>query len=308
VFLCTYCLHEKPDPQRSVEHVVGAALGGAWTVRDVCRVCQEDMGREVDQPFSQMLWVREQRHRHRIPDRYRHVPDAPKVHGTVEDGRGGRLTLVREGGWQLRVLPSIEPLEDGSINLRISADDEPEYLEKKLARLQKANPGFRYEVGTRTISKAAAETFSFDFSISQRLWPRFAIKVALNVGREVYGQDWLTTPHAMLLHEILWDRDTQTVMKPLPTRDVLWKRSGWSAVPNHVVMAVNTPWGPFLNLALFGEDTYGVPLGDQSIQKETVWLLHTHEERCECLSTNDFWMRVIVESQSQPEEGEENDA
>jgi hypothetical protein len=92
MFPCTYCLERKPDSERSEEHVIPAALGGSWTVMDVCETCQEWANREIDRPFNQSLWVLEQRHRHRIPDRYGNVPDAPRVEATVADGRRSRST------------------------------------------------------------------------------------------------------------------------------------------------------------------------------------------------------------------------
>ena len=55
MFLCTYCLEHKPDSERSEEHVIPAALGGSWTVIDVCETCQEWANREIDRPFNQKL-------------------------------------------------------------------------------------------------------------------------------------------------------------------------------------------------------------------------------------------------------------
>lgn len=49
----------------------------------------------------------------------------------------------------------------------------------------------------------------------------------------------------------------------------------------------------FLNIALFGEDTYGVPLGPDPVPYQIVWILHTHEERCERLTLDEFWGRII---------------
>jgi hypothetical protein len=245
-----------------------------------------------------MLWVRDQRHRHRIPDRYGRIPEAPKAPGQVEDGRRALLTMDRDNDWQLRILPAEWHRDDESINVQVQADEEVKYLEKKLARLRKNNPGFRFDVASRDVAVRESETFSFNFSIDRRLWPRFAAKVALNVGREIRGAEWLFAPHARRLHEILWDRDKQTGMRPFPTRQVPWTAHGWSASPNHILMAANTQWGPFLNLALFGEDSYGVPLGDPPLEQGWVWVLHTHSGLCERLSEDDFLMRVVLGSRS----------
>ncbi len=55
-FLCPYCGREKPDTDRSQEHVIPRALGGAIMPQNpfsllVCRRCNSACGRHVDGPF-----------------------------------------------------------------------------------------------------------------------------------------------------------------------------------------------------------------------------------------------------------------
>jgi HNH endonuclease len=295
MFLCTYCLEQKPDAERSDEHVVGAALGGTWTVNNVCETCQRWAASEIDEPFSQMLWTLEKRHRLRIPDRYGKVPLAPHQDVTLVDGRKGRITLVREGGWHLEIFPSRSDADDGSIDARLSADNETETLRKWQARFERDNPGFTWQIRDRQVEPRDHIDVTFPFSMSMTLWPRFAVKVGLNVGRELFGQAWLESEHGMTLNRLLWNTETKIQMKPLPTGRLPWSIRGYEPGPDHVLYVnIGVDGRPMLLISLFGEETYGVPLGDEPLPEKTVWLLHVHERSEERISRDEFFRRIIT--------------
>ena len=262
MFLCTYCVEKKDDSERSEEHVIPAALGGAWTTMDVCESCQTWANEEIDRPFNQSLWVREQRHRLAIPNRYGKVPEAPRVTAKVADGRAAVVTLS-PGRWEPKVPPSTSIGGEGadSLQITVSVDDEAEYIATKVERFERANPGFTYKTTRREPTPHSPLDASFPFSIPMTLWPRFAVKVAVTVGREVYGEDWLTSEHGLLLNRLLWGRETNVVMKPLPTKRVFWAGSTWSPPPDHVVMTMDGSTGPMMLLTLFSEDSYGRAAG-----------------------------------------------
>ena len=158
----------------------------------MCKACQEWANDEIDEPFNRSLWVLEQRHRLRIPDRYGKVPDAPRVNAKVADGRTAIVTLS-PGGWELELPPSARPgtQRDDSLQITVSVDDEAEYIAKKVKRFERDNRGFTWQVAKRELSPHVPLDVSFPFSIPMTLWPRFAVKVALAVGREMYGRTGL---------------------------------------------------------------------------------------------------------------------
>ena len=241
-------------------------MGGAWTTVDVGKACQEWANDEIDEPFNRSLWVLEQRHRLRIPDRYGKVPDAPRVNAKVADGRTAIVTLS-PGGWELELPPSARPgtQREDSLQITVSVDDEAEYIAKKVKRFEPPdNRGFTWQVAKRELTPNVPLDVSFPFSIPMTLWPRFAVKVALAVGREMYGENWLGSEHRLLLNRLLWDREHKVKMNPLPTKGAFWARIGWTPPPDHVVMTIDGDSGPMMLITLFGEDTYGVPLGDAS--------------------------------------------
>lgn len=294
MFVCTYCIEQEADSERSEEHVIPAALGGAWTVTNVCDACQERANVEIDRPFIRSLWVLEQRHRLGIPDRYGNVPDAPRVNATVSDGRPAIVTLSREG-WKVEVPPSSRAREeDGALRITVSVDDEAEYLAKKLKRFERDNPGFTWEIAKREVAPDVPLDVIFPFSMPLTLWPRFGVKVALTVGRELYGEHWLRSDHGLLLNRLLWGQETKVGMNPLPTKETFWAGSGWTPSPDHVVIVMEGHVVPMVLITLFGEDTYGVPLGEPPPGGGAAWLLHARDATWERLSADDFVTRIVA--------------
>jgi hypothetical protein len=92
-----------------------------------------------------------------------------------------------------------------------------------------------------------------------KLWPRFAVKVAVSVGRELHGDAWLGSDHGLLLNRLLWGREKQIAMRPLPTKRPFSAGSGWTPPPDHVIMTLHDK-NPMVLITLFGEDCYAVPL------------------------------------------------
>lgn len=292
---CTYCLETKPDGQRSEEHVVGAALGGAWIVKDICADCQTWAGEEIDGPFAQTIFTREKRHRLKIPDRYGNVPDAPTQLVDLADGRKGRITFTRNGP-ELEIFPNRIALGDGTSTIQISADEELAYLEKLRTRFEKANPGFTFEVGSRSIGPHVPVDVRHPITWSLNLWPRFGVKVALNVGRELWGEEWLRSEHGMLLHRLLWGTETKIQMNPFPTTGAIGAElPDYEPGPDHLLWANNGPKGePTLLIQLFGEQTYAVPLGAFTLPEKTVWLLHVHQGTYEHVTEDEHFRRILM--------------
>jgi hypothetical protein len=126
------------------------------------------------------------------------------------------------------------------------------------------------------------------------LWPRFAVKVALTVGRELHGEQWLRSDHGLLLNRLLWGQEEKVQMNPLPTKQPFWAQSGWTPPPNHVVITMDGYSGPMVLITLFGEDSYAVPLGDPQPPGGVAWVLQTHGRTWERLSADDFITRIVA--------------
>jgi hypothetical protein len=276
--------------------VIGAAIGGTWTVKDICKTCQKWAGEEIDGPFAQTIFLQEKRHRLKIPDRYGNLPDAPTQDVTLVDGRRGRITFKADGnGPELEIFPSRIDLGDGRSTIQISVNQELAYLEKLRQRFEKANPGFTFEVSSREIASHDPVEVTHPITWSLTLWPRFGVKVAMNVGRELWGKNWLTSDHGMLLHRLLWGTETRIKMNPFPTTGPISQGLPIENGPDHLLWVNRGPRGePMLLIQLFGEETYGVPLGPSTLPEKTVWLLHVHQGSHEHVTEDEYFHRILM--------------
>ena len=183
----------------------------------------------------------------------------------------------------------------------MSVDDEADYLTKKLKRFERDNPGFTWKTTEREIAPHDPLDVTFPFSIPMTLWPRMGVKIALTVGRELFGAGWLQSDHGRLLHRLLWNREQNVRMNPLPTKRTIWAASGWEAPANHVVLVLaRVMTTPMVLITLFGEDTYGVPLGQPPPSVGAAWVLHPRERKCERLSADDFLTRKVAATAPRP--------
>lgn len=48
---CIFCLNEKPNSEFNEEHIFPSSLGGAIIINNLCKKCNSDFGRTIDQPF-----------------------------------------------------------------------------------------------------------------------------------------------------------------------------------------------------------------------------------------------------------------
>ena len=279
---------------REPEHILGAAIGNRKFVSpDVCVTCNRHAGVYIDQPFADLLWVREQRHRLQIRDRRGNVPPAPTVTGTLDDGTKAVAVLDNSRDWDLRLLPSEHPQPDGSVIYGSGAHDLQELKAKKLERLKRDHPGRDVEIVEIESRVIEEPVLTFHFELNKTLWPRFGAKVALNIGRELLGPGWLNSSWAAYLRELFWGRPAVapvpfSELDPLPIRATGEQLGGYKPAPHHIILVVNTATGPMMEIVLFSEDTYHVPLGGLAIVQQTAWIVDTYTGSYQRMGYTDF--------------------
>lgn len=87
---CITCLNFKPIEEFNEEHIFPSAIGGAMTLHNVCKKCNTNLGRIVDQPFLAHQLVAYYRNRFNIArDDNRRKGDVPNpLKGTITDSKG----------------------------------------------------------------------------------------------------------------------------------------------------------------------------------------------------------------------------
>lgn len=276
LFLCTYCGHRLPDEQRSVEHPLGQSIGGTgWSTQDVCGSCNTKAGKEVDQPFAAQPMIAAYRHIHEVPDpRDGQVPAAPRLYGELESGGRAYIELGRDGLSTHRV-PHRQKHSDTGLQYVTQLGESEALIRKLEARLRKKHGDkIKIEASTKTIRDETIAHIPF-LSLKTTTWPRFGAKLGLAFGREILGEQWLSTADAAHLREILWGRETES-----PTLDPLWDTvhddvfTRLAPTPSHLVAAHASVDGTVLIVQLFGKMRYGFPITTtpQTPERWAMWV------------------------------------
>jgi len=170
------------------------------TVR-VCGPCNRRAGVEVDQPWLDDYLVKEARVRHQIPNRRGDPPrrmsipsgppGAPPAAIVHLDGVSATTTIQR--------IPTDE-IEGNRITM---SGYSKEAFAKKIERLKQEHPNFAVIEQHEETESGGQVTVTM--GQDPDLWPRFAAKTALATASLVAPDEWLETPTARKLREVLWN-------------------------------------------------------------------------------------------------------
>ena len=247
-FRCSYCGDEKDRVPRSVEHPLSQTLGGrGWSVREVCDECNGYAGREVDAPFARQTWMVWFRHRHLVVNAQRKVPAAPRVIGRLKPTGERVLTVMDRTGWYIESLP--------------------ERSKARTLGSSRKNLGPEITLAAPTRALIDDAEVEVEWTHDPTLWPRFGAKVGLGFGRELLGAGWLDSPSARYLRAVLFSRQAPRPPSYGPLGSVSQAVAGsdvaglFLGAPEHVVWVTNAEDGAVLDLVLFGDQRYTVPLG-----------------------------------------------
>jgi hypothetical protein len=287
-FRCTYCDRYLPVARRSIEHPLGQAIGGSgWSTRDVCDECNAKAGKEVDKPFASETIVLALRNRHSVPDTRGNVPPAPRLFGKLEEnGLRAYLELGREGVRAGRV-PEPEQRDENVERYTVDLGQAEALLRTREDRLRKKHGGnVKIEAHVEVVNRESIANISY--SLDMLLWPRFGAKLGLAFGRQVLGEDWLSTPEAAHLRDVMWARESdpanlKCIWETIKPDDVFaWLVSP----PQHMVAVQSTRHGAGLIVQLFGELRYGVRLS-QGRSADVDWAIWVFDPvRGTCRETN----------------------
>jgi HNH endonuclease len=276
-FICTYCGRHLPTAERSVEHPLGQSIGGSgWWTRDVCKQCNRERGRDVDRPFAEQPIVVGARHMFGVPDLHGNVPDAPRLFGAMENGGRGYLELGRNGARARRV-PQVIQRDENVERYVVESGEGEELLRKREARLRQ-----RHGEDIKIVSSVEAvhdeTTANIPYSLKITVWPRFGAKLGLAFGRHVLGTDWLSTPQAAHLRDVLSGNDPEPadlayLWDTIQADDVF---SRLAPPPAHLIAVCANAKGAGLMVQIFGQMRYRVPLS-LAARTDTGWLLWTFD-------------------------------
>lgn len=131
---CIFCLQEK---EPSNEHVIPDSIGGTIRIKEVCRNCNSELSRQVDDPFSKNPLIQLARYCHSLGGKRDIIP-FPFRHLTSEAGE--KISLDEELNPHLERILEIKRLAGEQLQVFFSADySDADKFEQMIRRpLEKA--------------------------------------------------------------------------------------------------------------------------------------------------------------------------
>ncbi len=252
---CTYCLRTRPlSAFTTAEHVVPAALGGAWTTTDVCDCCQRRAARVADQLIARDFLVVFLRSAYAIPNRRGALPRAPRFEVPLDAGGAVIVTVESDGATLTSATsPAIAALL--GIEGRTDADQ---------ARLRDlVGNDVRQLLNDPVALSRAVQTER----TPPLAWSRFVAKLGLACGRKAYGDGWLNTLYAQRLSaDLLSDAPPQLSLQRehYPPIGEPWPFEP----PKHVLWIDDCEESAVLHVVLFGQVLAAVPVNQAGAQSE----------------------------------------
>jgi len=239
---CIFCLEEKTAEDFSVEHVFPDAIGGCFTINNVCRECNSNLGSQVDSKITNNWGIIAKRHIHKIKNKDRNIP-SPFVIGETEDGKKVEYVLDKKTGEPvaLRMFPDFDIVTDTEGNIQIKGsfdinDKEKavEMINKKLKRAGhdelSAEEIFANMKEFNDLSPVIKQEFKFDV---ERI--KFGLlKIAYELACHWLGDTYLDDPMGRIIRERVLD----------PSFTENW----FKKYPIHGKIQLYNPKSPILNL------------------------------------------------------------
>ena len=248
---CIFCLEEKPP---SDEHVIPESIGGRLRIKEVCRECNSNLSRLVDNPFASCSLVQLARYNHSLGGKRDIVPFPFGGVGTFDTGQ--KVSLDENFKPHVKRAFTITKLPDGGLKVHFSADaSDKDKLEQMLGEpLRKAlaiefpdwSPEKLDGEITKIVAHARAQTPVSEHKPIKKQWSvglddllfEF-LKIAYEMWFRRFGYPWVeTSATASTLRNAILNRDPSLPIRgqlfcpeiPLPVSDPF---------KNHLILQLN---------------------------------------------------------------------
>jgi len=235
-------LNEDSPPNertRSVEHIVPWALGGSngCATNDVSTKANNDLGSEIDAPFSNLLPIAFHRHALKLEGQSGAIP--PVVFDAVATKNGTPAEVTFHADGRVEFVPKLRvdrnPIVAGAEKLslgggRVDVERVLKGMREKAERTGKKFHAITGEpLGSAADFEAQYEMVELDqFKLldvlprfpefNQKVWARGIMKIALGVGHKVLGPEWTFGEWGGLLRRCLSDDESQWPKRQLRGR------------------------------------------------------------------------------------------
>ena len=161
---CIICREIKNENLFSEEHIIPDSLGGTIKISEVCKKCNEEMGKKLDYHLTDFISNRIYRKKYKISGKKGKIPEIIKNHTYDSKGRKVEIKTDESNNFQLKLSPLKEFQDDNRLQMLFQDGDN---------KIEKIIEGFRKKVESKdkkleiklTEVLEASEKYSFQEKI-----------------------------------------------------------------------------------------------------------------------------------------------
>jgi hypothetical protein len=206
---CAFCLREPPGVPLSDEHVFPESMGGMFTVRFVCKGCNDTLGSDVDALLTEYPLIQMLRMGLHIPNKSGELPAALKD-GEIVGHPGVVASYVAKVPGEKgvvkprpKVIRFTTPDGRSFVNVEGQADEARRIIEKIEKRhIEKGGMVKNRESYSRRIE---SPTVKKTVKTNDRVVVRPLLKIAYELGIHALGYQYVGDPRAILLRRGIQD-------------------------------------------------------------------------------------------------------
>lgn len=211
MFKCILCLNDFDDSLKTDEHIFPEAIGGTTIIYDLCKECNDHLGKSVDGPFVNNWFIAAKRQILKLPGKKGEIPN-PLENGVLSSYPDQKVKFIFKAGVpeSIYMIPNVskEIDEKGNekISIRLDKKDEfklPGILDAIRRRAEKKGKKLDLSNLQREEGKEEHPWIKMKQKFDLYDWQRGIIKIAFELTYRKYGINYLSDPIAQRIIELL---------------------------------------------------------------------------------------------------------
>lgn len=270
---CDCIICRKKGVKSSDEHIIPKSLGGLLHTWDVCKDCNSQFGRLVDEKLINHIFSRFERYAFKLKGESGKKPTNPLTgRRKADDGNVYDVYEKEDGSLGLRSLPKFH-LDKENNNLHVTLDaadiDEAQNIISNYAKRKsiKLMPGTEVR---SDVHSSPAPAFNIEFTVDLEEFTIGMAKIAYEFALSIFPE-LINDPVAQEIADILHTGDVTRLMELVQIGDgfkqilcqIFGQLVDFDNKHRHYIMLVSLEGCLYCVVELFGKFSYGVKLSNK---------------------------------------------
>lgn len=203
-----HCLVCTQDGEPTDEHIFPDAIGGSLILKDVCKNCNDYLGRVVDCKLTDHFLVQVQRYMFGVRNRSGRLPNPLSGDMTDDDGKSVRFETDNKGNPKgFKYLPSVDKIDEERIKVSVDQTDSNQLLTivKKLFKRRGMDCPSDAELLASIQKSVELTDATKKLAVDLIEYQRGLIKIAFELGLHWLGPEYREDAIAKKFHSCLFD-------------------------------------------------------------------------------------------------------